>query len=247
MPNQSQILLADDDAALLTSLSDYFGRYGFAVDTATGAAEMRGKADEQRYDLIVAEPTMPGLHTAGLLREFAIERKIPVIIHSRAASDLDRILGLEMGAEDYLAKPCNARELLARINAALRARRRNPRSASLASATRDRAWAQFEGWRFDLTTRQLFDPAGAVVSLSEGEYQLLRVFVINARQVLNRNELLDKVYGAASEHYDRAIDVQLCRLRRKLMASGLKGQTIRTVRNEGYIFVHPVILGEATA
>lgn len=248
MPNASHILLADDDAELLSSLSDYFGRYGFAVDTAASLAEMRRLSERQSYDLLIAEPTMPGQHTAGLLREFAIERRIPVIIHSRANGDIDRILGLEMGAEDYLTKPCNARELLARANAALRARRRSASAMRDSTyATQDTAWASFEGWRFDLTTRQLFDPMGGTISLSEGEYQLLRVFVANARQVLSRNQLLDQVYGGASEHYDRAVDVQLCRLRRKLSDGGLRGQTIRTVRNEGYIFVHPVTLGARPA
>ena len=95
----SHILLADDDAALLTSLSDYFGRYGFDVDTAANLADMRRLSEEGHYDLLIAEPMMPGQHTAGLLREFAFERRIPVIIHSRASSDIDRILGLEMGAE----------------------------------------------------------------------------------------------------------------------------------------------------
>jgi DNA-binding response OmpR family regulator len=150
-----------------------------------------------------------------------------------------------MGAEDYLTKPCNARELLARANAALRARRRQAGAGTMTTAPRDNSWVAFQGWRFDLTTRQLFDPGGGTISLSEGEYQLLRVFVANARQVLNRHQLLDQVYGASSDHYDRAIDVQLCRLRRKLSAGGLKGQTIRTVRNEGYIFVHPVTAGNA--
>ena len=115
----SHILLADDDAALLTSLSDYFGRYGFDVDIAANLADMRRLSEEGHYDLLIAEPMMPGQHTAGLLREFAFERRIPVIIHSRASSDIDRILGLEMGAEDYLPKSFNPVLLRARLNASL--------------------------------------------------------------------------------------------------------------------------------
>lgn len=246
MQNASRILLADDDAELLASLSAYFNRYGMGVDTAGSLADMRRLSGQQDYDLLIAEPMMPGQHTAGLLREFAVERHIPVIIHSRANADLDRLLGLEMGAEDYLAKPANARELLARVNAALRARRRaGPPATAIAPSPDKQGWIAFQGCRFDPTSQQLFDPRGRSITLSDGEFKLLHAFVDNARQVLSRSQLLDRIHHGDSQHYDRAIDVLLCRLRRKLKAGGLIGQTIRTVRNQGYIFVHPVTQGGA--
>ncbi|WP_420144559.1 winged helix-turn-helix domain-containing protein [Sphingobium sp.] len=102
------------------------------------------------------------------------------------------------------------------------------------------SFASFDGWRMDMTTGQLLSPVGAPVALSDGEFQLLRVFIEHPRQVLDRARLLDRVYGASSEHFDRSIDVQLCRLRRKLSVGGLKGPVIRTIRNEGYMFVHAV-------
>jgi two-component system OmpR family response regulator len=157
-----------------------------------------------------------------------------VILHSAACTEATRIAALEMGAEDCLSKPANPRELLARIRTALRGQAPTPANHTPANAVR------FAGWRVDLHTGQLFDPAGTSILLSDGEFQLLRVFIEHPRQILDRSRLLDQVHGGMSEHFDRSIDVQLCRLRRKLAASGLKGPVIRTIRNEGYMFVHAV-------
>jgi two-component system OmpR family response regulator len=233
----SRILIVDDDPSQLTQLADNFARYGLSVVGAASPRQMRERLALEHYALVVLDTAIAPGQGAALLRELAIERRLPVIVHSAACGDAERIAALEMGAEDCLSKPANPRELLARIRAALRGRGATMRHAETPVP---RTFACFEGWRVDMTTGQLFSPIGAAVALSDGEFQLLRVFVEHPRQVLDRGRLLDRVYGATSDHYDRSIDVQLCRLRRKLSASGLKGPVIRTIRNEGYMFVHAV-------
>lgn len=235
--SHSRLLIVDNDSAQLAQLADNFARYGLIVEGAETVLHMRAALARQDYALVVLDPAIAPEHGAALLRELAIDRRLPVIVHSAACSDADRIAALELGAEDCLGKPANPRELLARIRAALRGRMAPGAPLDAAAA---RSFASFEGWRVDMTTGQLFDPKGTAVSLSDGEFQLLRVFVEHPRQVLDRSRLLDRVYGATTDHYDRSIDVQLCRLRRKLSASGLKGPVIRTIRNEGYMFVHSV-------
>jgi two-component system OmpR family response regulator len=235
LPNR--LLIVDDDATQIGQLADNFARYGLHVTGAASALQMRERLEQEDYALVVLDPAVaPGQGTA-LLRELAIERRLPVIVHSAACGDAERIAALEMGAEDCLSKPANPRELLARIRAALRGRTGSAREVQAPVA---RSIASFEGWRMDMTTGQLFNPVGMAVALSDGEFQLLRAFIEHPRQVLDRTRLLDRVYGATSDHYDRSIDVQLCRLRRKLSACGLKGPVIRTIRNEGYMFVHSV-------
>ena len=233
----SHLLIVDDDATQIGQLADNFARYGLHVTGAGTPLQMRERLAEEDYALVVFDPAIAPDQGAALLRELAIERRLPVIVHSAAFSEADRIAALELGAEDCLCKPANPRELLARIRAALRGR---AGSAQRADAPVARSFASFEGWRVDMTTGQLFDPVGMPVALSDGEFQLLRVFIEHPRQVLDRGRLLDRVYGATADHYDRSIDVQLCRLRRKLSACGLKGPVIRTIRNEGYMFVHSV-------
>lgn len=235
--SHSRLLIVDNDSAQLAQLADNFARYGLIVEGAETLLQMRAALAQQDYALVVLDPAIAPDQGAALLRELAIERRLPVIVHSAACSDADRIAALELGAEDCLCKPANPRELLARIRAALRGRMVPTTPTDTPAA---RSFAAFEGWRVDMTTGQLFDPKGTAISLSDGEFQLLRVFVEHPRQVLDRSRLLDRVYGATTDHYDRSIDVQLCRLRRKLSACGLKGPVIRTIRNEGYMFVHAV-------
>ncbi len=233
----SRLLIVDDDATQIGQLADNFARYGLHVAGAASALQMRERLAQEEYALVVLDPAVAPGQGAALLHELAIERRLPVIVHSAACSDADRIAALELGAEDCLSKPANPRELLARIRAALRGRTGSARAVQAPVA---RSVASFEGWRVDMTTGQLFNPVGMPIALSDGEFQLLRVFIEHPRQVLDRTHLLDRVYGATSDHYDRSIDVQLCRLRRKLSACGLKGPVIRTIRNEGYMFVHTV-------
>jgi two-component system OmpR family response regulator len=148
--------------------------------------------------------------------------------------DTDKIVGLELGADDYLAKPCNPRELLARIRAVLR-RRGEPRAGEASSG----AALEFEGWRLDLLRRELRGPDGVVVGLSNGEFHLLRALAERPMRVLSRDQLLDLCRGEQSEQFDRSIDVQVSRLRRKL-SRGSGSDPIRTVRGEGYMFAAEV-------
>lgn len=233
----SHLLIVDDDATQIGQLADNFAPYGLHVTGAASTLQMREQLAKEAYALVVLDPAVAPDQGAALLRELAIERRLPVIVHSATCGDADRIAALELGAEDCLRKPANPRELLARIRAALRGRAGSVRRAQAPVTS---SIASFEGWRVDMTTGQLFNPVGMPVALSDGEFQLLRVFIEHPRQILDRTRLLDRVYGASSDHYDRSIDVQLCRLRRKLSACGIKGPVIRTIRNEGYMFVHSV-------
>jgi two-component system OmpR family response regulator len=160
---------------------------------------------------------------------------------SAVGSDIDRIVGLEIGAEDYLAKPCNPRELLARIRTVLRRTAAPlppaPTAADANPAQGNGEMLQFAGWRMDLVSRILYDPTSAVVALSDGEFRLLHAFVQHPRRVLNRDQLLEFARGTDNETYDRVIDVQISRLRRKLSPGRDRADLIRTVRSEGYMFL----------
>jgi len=167
----------------------------------------------------------------------------PVIMLSAVGTDVDRIVGLEMGADDYLAKPCNPRELLARIRTVLRRREKQEQSGPASTDADSGQILRFAGWRMDLGMRMLYDPSDRLIALTDGEFRLLRAFVERPRRVLTRDQLLDYARGGDSEHYDRAIDVQVSRLRRKLSEGSAESDLIRTVRNEGYLFVPAVTSG----
>jgi two-component system, OmpR family, response regulator len=237
----TRILIVDDDAGIRTLISTFLDRHGYRTDTAADPAEMRERLSRQRYDLIVLDVMMPREDGLSALRTLQrSDNAPPVIMLSAVGTDIDRIVGLEMGAEDYLAKPCNPRELLARIRTVLR--RREAPIAEEAPASAE-GLTRFAGWSIDLVGRTVADPAGALVGLSDGEFRLLRAFVEHPRRVLNRDQLLDYAAGQESDHYDRAIDVQISRLRRKLAGHEGGGELIRTVRNEGYMFVPVVARG----
>jgi len=172
------------------------------------------------------------------LRQFGPDAP-PVIMLSAVGTDIDRIVGLEMGADDYLAKPCNPRELLARIRTVLRRHGKAGPVAANDDAPGEADSGEnlhFAGWRMDLGLRLLFDPESQLITLSDGEFRLLRAFAEHPRRVLTRDQLLEWSRGEETEHYDRAIDVQLSRLRRKLAGGRGSEDIIRTVRNEGYLF-----------
>jgi len=241
----TRLLIVDDDVGIRGLVSSFLEKHGFQVDTAANVAEMNAMLAAQPYALIVLDVMMPGEDGLSALRSLQKSGGPPVIMLSAVGTDVDRIVGLEIGAEDYLAKPCNPRELLARIRTVLRRVAApavaTPVAATTAPAPDDAADAvYFEGWRLDLAARMLFDPDGAVVALSDGEFRLLRTFVQSPRRVLTRNHLLDQALGAGSESYDRAIDVQISRLRRKLSFGEARADLIRTVRNEGYMFTPAV-------
>lgn len=231
----SRILVVDDDAGIRTLLSDFLEQHGFAVTAVADGAAMDRMIAAQDFDIAVLDVMMPGEDGLSILRRLTAQGRLPVIMLSAIGSDIDRIVGLEMGAEDYLPKPCNPRELLARIRTVLRRHRR------LAAQAPDMAGRKlrFAGWQVDMSVRLLTDPDNVIVTLTDGEFRLLRAFIDHPRRVLSRDQLLDYSAGSDSESYDRAIDVQVSRLRRKLRSRG--DDIIRTIRNEGYFFVPRVV------
>jgi len=243
MDLETRILIVDDDPGIRSLMSSFLDKHGFRTETAADPIEMRDKLQRQAYDLIVLDVMMPREDGLTALRQLQRGDGPPVIMLSAVGTDVDRIVGLEMGAEDYLAKPCNPRELLARIRTVLRRHRPDP-SATPATAPKPPAEStegvmRFAGWRIDLPAHALHDPHDQPVILSGGEFRLLRAFVEHPRRVLTRDQLQDYAWSQDSEQYDRAIDVQISRLRRKLGQGG-GSDLIRTVRNEGYMFVPAV-------
>jgi two-component system OmpR family response regulator len=235
-PTAARIVVVDDDPGIRELVSDFLGRHGFDVETAADGAGLARALGERPADLIVLDIMLPGEDGLQICRRLSADSGPPVIMLSAMGEETDRIVGLELGADDYLPKPCNPRELLARVRAVLR-RRGEPKSGDGELG----AQCEFAGWRLDLVRRELRSPEGVVVNLSGGEFSLLRALVERPERVLTRDQLLDFARGPDSEAYDRAIDVQISRLRRKLDDGGHGGELIRTVRNEGYMFMSKVV------
>lgn len=234
-PPAANILMVDDDPGIRDVVSDFLGQHGYHVETAGDALEMEAVLNRSSIDLVVLDVMMPGEDGLAVCRRMAASDGPAVIMLSAMGEEIDRIVGLELGADDYLSKPCNPRELLARVRAVLR-RRREPRAADGGLG----AGCGFAGWRLDLVRRELRSPQGVVVNLSSGEFSLLRAFVERPQRVLTRDQLLDLARGRDSDAFDRAIDVQISRLRKKLDDGAGGQELIRTVRNEGYVFTAPV-------
>lgn len=257
MDLDTRILIVDDDKGIRAVISDFLSKHGFLTHTAGDVEAMRRALRDERFDLIVLDVMMPKEDGLSALRSLGPDAP-PVIMLSAVGDDIDRIVGLELGADDYLAKPCNPRELLARIRTVLRRYGTVPAnendapgkgqgaafatSADGSEGTLEGQSLHFAGWRMDLGMRLLFDPQEQPVNLSDGEFRLLRAFAEHPRRVLTRDQLLDWSRGQESDSFDRAIDVQLSRLRRKLAQSSEQSieDMIRTVRNEGYLFVPSV-------
>jgi two-component system, OmpR family, response regulator len=224
-----RIVVVDDDPGIRDVISDFLGRHGFSVETAGDAAGLDRALAQAPVDLVVLDVMLPGEGGLAICRRLAAEAGPAIIMLSAMGEETDRIVGLELGADDYLPKPCNPRELLARVRAVLR-RRQEGRSGAVG------ATCEFAGWRLDLVRRELRSPQGVVVNLTSGEFSLLRAFVDRPQRVLTRDQLLDLARGPDSDAYDRAIDVQISRLRRKLEDGAEDQELIRTIRNEGYMF-----------
>jgi two-component system OmpR family response regulator len=226
----ARILMVDDDPGIRDVVSDFLGRHGFNVETAADGREMDEALERGPVDLIVLDIMLPGEDGLTICRRLSgAEGAPPIIMISAMGEDTDRIVGLEVGADDYVSKPCNPRELLARVRAVLRRTEQRPSGAPAV------AGCEFAGWRLDLVRRELRSAHGVVVNLSSGEFSLLRAFVEHPQRVLTRDQLLELARGPDSEAFDRAIDVQISRLRRKLDDGGGQ-ELIRTIRNEGYMF-----------
>ena len=233
---KTRILVVDDDQRLRDLLVKYLSGEGYDVKAVPDARGMDKQLGRERYDLLVLDLMLPGEDGLTLARSLREESGVGIIILTGRGETVDRIIGLEMGADDYLPKPFHLRELLARVKAVHR--RASTRTADRQAAPRSRA--RFAGWNLDLASRELLSPAGEEVRLTTGEFDLLTAFVNNANQVLTRDRLLDIARNREAGPFDRTIDVQVGRLRRKLEDDPQKPTMIKTVRGSGYIFTPTV-------
>ena len=225
-------MIVDDDELLRNRLSAYLAREGFRVTTAESAARFRDLMGREHIDLALVDLTMPGENGLSLTRFLRERSDIGVVILTGKGEPIDRAIGLEVGADDYVAKPFHPRELLARVRSVLRrTKRRSDRAmASVAPVMR------FAGWQFDLAKRTLASPRGKAVHLTAAEFQLLQALVANANQVIGRDRLLELVAGRHWEPDDRTVDQHISRLRRKLEKNPKRPELIKSVRGRGYLF-----------
>lgn len=237
-----QILIVDDDPEIRTRLGKFLRDHGLSVCEASRAGEATSVLQRGGIDLVVLDVMMPGDDGLTLCRRLRADNDIPIILLTALSSDTDRIVGLELGADDYVTKPFNPRELLARIRALIRrsgmaSPEKSPRPAAPAF--------RFSGWLLDINRRSLTSPAGHLVVLTSGEFDLLAVFVENPQRVLSREQLLGYLHGRIVQPFDRSIDVQVSRLRRKIEPDPANPKLIKTIRSEGYFFTPDV--GSAAA
>jgi two-component system OmpR family response regulator len=228
-PTATRILLVDDEPSLRQPLADYLVRQGFLVRQAEDASKARSALVEETPDLVLLDIMMPGEDGLSLCRHLSEAKNIPVILLTARAEATDRIVGLEIGADDYVVKPFEPRELVARIRSVLRRAAKQP-----STAPDEDALYEFEGWQLDPLKRRLTDPEGTVVPLSSAEFRLLVAFLTHPRQVLDRDRLLDMVQGREAHLFDRAVDNQVSRLRRKMETDSRDPKLIQTVWGGGY-------------
>ncbi|MFL5268650.1 MAG: response regulator [Stellaceae bacterium] len=237
MSDNGHILIVDDQREICDLVQEYLAGEGYRVSTAQDGAGMRKIMAQARVDLVILDLMLPGEDGLSLARWLREESSVGIIILTGRGEIVDRIIGLEMGADDYLPKPFHLRELLARVKSVLR--RASAHGIEAQGAT-SRSKASFAGWNLDLSSRELYSPTGKEVRLTTGEFDLLAAFVNNANQVLTRDRLLDLARNREAGPFDRTIDVQVGRLRRKLEDDPQRPTIIKTVRGTGYIFTPPV-------
>jgi two-component system OmpR family response regulator len=234
MENQGHILVVDDDAEIRALVAEYLRLNGYRVSAARDGEQMRSMLKTERPDLVVLDLMLPGEDGLSLCRDLRARSNLPVIMLTARREEIDRIIGIEMGADDYLGKPFNPRELLARIKSVLRRARALPVSQGDASRLR------FAGWTLDCVARHLIDAQGVIVPLSGAQYRLLAVFLNHPERVLDRDRLVDLALGREATPFDRSIDVQVSRLRQLLRDNGREPRIIKTVRNGGYVLAAAV-------
>jgi two-component system, OmpR family, response regulator len=231
-----RLLIVDDDREIRDLLSALLTRRGYTVLTAREEREMRQALGSSQVDLIILDLMLPGKDGLTICRELRAATAIPIIMLTARGEPTDRIVGLEIGADDYLPKPFEVRELEARIRAVLR---RSGAESSRPDGTLGARFT-FAGWTLDARQRQLSSPEGVVVELTSGEFDLLLVFAERPQRVLSRHQLMDLARGREATAFDRSIDVQVSRLRRKIEGVGAISELIKTVRSSGYIFTPAV-------
>ena len=234
MDNQNiHILVCDDELDVREMLQEYLGKRGYKVSAASGGDELRAILSVDKVDVMVMDINMPKEDGLSILRSLRPENTTPVIMLTAAGDVVDRIIGLEMGADDYLGKPVDLRELEARIKAILR---RNAMAAPADDATSAKKSAKFGDYILDTDAAKLLDANGDEVPLTAMEYSLLKVFAENKGRVLNRDQILEQAHDRSWDPFDRSIDIRISRLRRKLESNPEKPQVIKTVRGIGYLY-----------
>ncbi len=234
MDMTSHILVVDDDHEIRTLLAEYLDANGLRAFVASNGGEMRRVLEQTRIDLVVLDLTLPGedgLTLCRNLRAHSVHGGIPVIMLTARGEPLDRIIGLEMGADDYLPKPFEPRELFARIRSVLRRTQALPPNMAESEARQ----IEFSGLTLDLIARHLLNREGVVIALSGMEFRMLKIFLDHPNRILNRDQLMGLMQGRESDPLDRSIDIQISRLRQKLGDDARMPSIIKTIRNEGYV------------
>jgi len=231
---EKKILVVDDDTELTKLLQNYLGENGFSVETAHDGLTMQTLIGTFTPDLLILDLMLPGEDGLVLCRNLRANSRLPILMLTARGDDMDRIIGLEMGADDYLPKPFNPRELLARIRSILR------RAEDHETHAKPPKSLHFAGWTLDLSARNLVDQNGIVIALSSGEFKLLHVLAETPNCVFSRDQLTDVLAGRDAGPFDRTIDVMISRLRRRLNDDARDPQLIKTMRNEGYMLATQV-------
>ncbi|WP_236192876.1 response regulator [Pseudomonas glycinae] len=234
--NVSRLLIVDDDGEILSLLKKFFVQHGYQVDVAAHGEAMWSAIAQARPDTIILDLMLPGEGGLSLCQKVRTQMGIPIIMLTAMAELSDRIVGLELGADDYLTKPFAPQELLARVRALQRRVGENAPSRAEPS----RPVMAFAGWHLDITCRELRSPEGVMIPMSAGEFDLLLVLLEHPQRILTREQLIDLTHGQGHDAYDRSIDVQISRLRRKIEPDSKRPDLIRTVRNGGYMFTAKV-------
>jgi two-component system OmpR family response regulator len=229
--SQPHVLIVDDDEEIRALVLRYFGNQGFRVSAAAHGAQMRARIEAETVDVVLLDLGLPHEDGLELTRWLRQHWGGAVIIITGRGESVDRVVGLELGADDYVTKPFDLRELLARVRSVLR------RTAAPASERKaSNAAIEFAGFRLDTQTRVLVGPAGAPIELTTGEFELLQIFLEAPNRVLTRDQLMERMHGREAGPYDRSIDVQIGRLRRKIEKDPAKPELIKSVRGAGYLF-----------
>lgn len=236
MESPDHVLIVDDDTEIRQLLGSYLSKNGMRATVVADGKGMWQALEAARVDLIVLDLMLPGDDGLTLCRKLRVKSDIPVIMLTARGDETDRIVGLEMGADDYLPKPFSARELLARIKVILRRARSLPENLRPDEAR----LIGFAGWTLDTAQRHLVSADGLVLALSGAEYRLLRIFLSHPNRVLNRDQLVDLTQGKEADPLDRSIDVQVSRLRHRLGDDPRDPRLIKTVRGEGYVLAVPM-------
>ncbi|HET9112885.1 MAG TPA: response regulator [Burkholderiales bacterium] len=237
---RTQVLIVDDDNDIRALLSEFLDNNGLRTFQAADGGNMFKTLETGTIDLIVLDLNLPGVNGLDLCRSIRADSAIPIIMLTAKTHPIDRIIGLETGADDYVCKPFEPLELLSRIRSVLR---RTNTGAVATPTSQEAVRMHFSGWTLDLIARHLINPSGVVVSLSAAEFRLLKTFLERPNRVLNRDQLMDMLHGRDASHFDRSIDLQISRVRQKIEEDSKSPQIIKTVRNEGYILTAAVKAG----